>query len=203
MRLNNQDRDGGFTLIEALVVLTISALAIALVPAAMSLGQRALMATAALEKSTADSRALSVVVARISAARPLFAAGADGLTALAFEGRPDRIGFVSEFGAGPSGGGLYWAELHIDAERSTLVLDVTPYPVRNGQASTATRTVLLPASAMAVRYFGTQPRTGTAAWQQEWKREAANLPKMIEISFTRPGATQPPRSAIISLHLAP
>lgn len=203
MRFNDQDRNGGFTLIEALVVLTISALAMALVPAAMSLGQRALLATAAPEKTTADRRAMTVVADRISAAQSIFAAGADGLAALAFEGRPDRIGFVSEFAAGPFGGGLNWIVLHVDAEQSSLVLDVTPYPVRNGPAIPTSRSLLLPATDLAVRYYGIDPRTGTAAWQPEWNRNATGLPKLIEISVTRKGSAQAPQPATIALHLAP
>jgi prepilin-type N-terminal cleavage/methylation domain-containing protein len=203
MRFNDRDSNGGFTLIEALVVLTISALAMALVPTAMSLGQRALQATAALEKTTADRRGMAVVADRISAAQPIFATGADGLAALSFEGRPDRIGFVSEFAAGPVGGGLYWVELHVDAEQSSLVLDVTPYPIHNGPAIPATRSVLLPASALALRYFGIEPQTGTPVWQQEWNRDAASLPKLIEISVSRKGSALPSEPAIIALRLVP
>ncbi len=122
--------DAGFTLIEALVVLTITALAIALVPATVSLGQRALQVAANLEHTTSDHRAREALTARIEAARPIFQTDAAGLSTLVFEGRPDRMRFVSEFSDGPAGGGLYVADLGLDPSNSTLVLSLTPYPTR-------------------------------------------------------------------------
>ena len=77
----NNPPDAGFTLIEALVVLTITALAIALVPATVSLlGQRALQVAANLEHTTSDHQAREALTARIEAARPIFQTDAAGLS---------------------------------------------------------------------------------------------------------------------------
>jgi hypothetical protein len=59
------------------------------------------------------------------------------------------------------------------------------------------------AGALALRYFGIEPQTGTPVWQQEWNRDAASLPKLIEISVSRKGSALPSEPAIIALRLVP
>jgi prepilin-type N-terminal cleavage/methylation domain-containing protein len=192
--------DAGFTLIEALVVLTITALAIALVPATVSLGQRALQVAANLEYTTSDHRAQGALTGRIEAARPIFQTDAAGLSTLVFEGRPDRMRFVTEFSDGPAGGGLYVADLGLDASNATLVLSLTPYPNRaNAMPSTQTR--LQPAALLSLRYFGLDAETGNRTWQSSWTAKN-KLPDMIELSIRRTADDANPTLSIIALRLA-
>jgi prepilin-type N-terminal cleavage/methylation domain-containing protein len=192
--------DAGFTLIEALVVLTITALAIALVPATVSLGQRALQVAANLEHTTSDHRAREALTARIEAARPIFQTDAAGLSTLVFEGRPDRMRFVSEFSDGPAGGGLYVADLGLDPSNSTLVLSLTPYPTRaNATPSTVTR--LQPAALLSLRYFGPDAETGNRIWQSSWVA-TSQLPEMIELTIQRTADDANTTLSIIALRLA-
>jgi prepilin-type N-terminal cleavage/methylation domain-containing protein len=192
--------DSGFTLIEALVVLTITALAIALVPATVSLGQRALQVAANLEHTTSDHRAREALTARIAAARPIFQTDAAGLSTLVFEGRPDRLRFVTEFSDGPAGGGLYVADLGLDASTSALVLSLTPYPTR-ANAMPSTQTQLQPAALLSLRYFGLDAGTRNRIWQSSWTGKN-KLPDMIELSVGRTADDANPTLSIIALRLA-
>jgi hypothetical protein len=192
--------DAGFTIIVALVVLTITALAIALVPATVSLGQRALQVAANLEHTTSDHRAREAFTARIAAARPIFQTDAAGLSTLVFEGLPNRMRFVTEFSDGPAGGGLYVADLGLDASNSTLMLSLTPYPTRaNDMPSAQTR--LQPAASLSLRYFGLDAETGNRIWQSSWVA-TSKLPEMIELSIQRTADNANPTLSIIALRLA-
>jgi type II secretory pathway pseudopilin PulG len=193
--------EAGFTFIEALVVLTIAALAIALVPGAIGLGKRALETAAALERSVSDRRAMSAVTTRIAAARPTFQTGADGLATLVFEGRPDRLRFVTEFSDGPHGGGLYAAELAMAPDQSALVLSLTPYPLRQGETVPARRTVLMPAESLTLRYFGFDRETNDRRWQTSWAT-TDRLPELVELSAKPPGLEHTLMPEVVAVRLA-
>lgn len=198
---NGQTGDHGFTLIEALVVLTIAAMAIALVPATISLGKRALQVTAALEQATSNHRATTAVTDRIAAARPIYKTGADGLPALLFDGSPDRLRFVTEFADGPAGGGLYLADLNLDAASATLGLVLTPYPATAASTVASSLTVLQPAGTLSLRYFGFDAETGTRIWKSSWTG-FDRLPEMIELSIRHPDTGTAAATSIIALRLA-
>jgi prepilin-type N-terminal cleavage/methylation domain-containing protein len=191
----------GFTLIEALVVLTIAAFAFAMAPLAISLGQKSLSVAGELERRVSTQRALHAITDRIASARPIFETRADGLAALAFDGTSDRVQFITEFAEGPAGGGLYRADLALDSGSSRITLTLTPYINGNTSRATPTAIPLEPASGLTFRYFGPDPNTGASEWQSEWQN-ATRLPELIEMNLgtTAPVTQMPP--TIIALRLS-
>lgn len=172
----------GFTLIEALVVLTIAAFAFAMAPLAISLGQKSLSVAGELERRVSTQRVVHAITDRIAAARPIFETRADGLAALAFDGTSDRVQFITEFAEGPAGGGLYRAELAFDSGSSRITLTLTPYINGNTSFATPTAIPLEPASGLAFRYFGPDPDTGARNWKSDWQN-ATRLPELIEVNL--------------------
>jgi prepilin-type N-terminal cleavage/methylation domain-containing protein len=183
----------GFTLIEVLVVLTIGALALALVPGAVGLGKRALERAAGLEQTMSDRRALGVVTGRLGAARPIFTTGEDGLAKIVFDGSGDRVSFVAEYADGPAGGGFYVANLAYSADTGGLVFSLAPFPANVGGGR---QVVLMPAKGLSLRYFGFDRERGNRIWQPMWAA-ADRLPDLVEIGFSD---TEPP--LVVALRLA-
>ncbi|OYW53359.1 MAG: hypothetical protein B7Y80_08670 [Hyphomicrobium sp. 32-62-53] len=175
--------DSGFTLIEALVVLTIAAVAFSLAPLAINLGRTSLSVAAELEQRASAQRALAALSDRIASAQPIFRTPASGLAELTFTGYPDRLRFVAEFADGPAGGGLYTVDLSLNPSTSNLVISLTPYGAGLDDTYTPHITQLLPTQMLSLRYFGQKSRTGRSEWQSEWT-QAARLPDLVELSIS-------------------
>ncbi|MBY0226294.1 MAG: prepilin-type N-terminal cleavage/methylation domain-containing protein [Hyphomicrobium sp.] len=181
----------GFTLVEAIIVLVIAAFAMSLAPGIINLGQRAVTLTASLKENSDDYRALDAALSRIAAARREFARSPDGLSRLAFRGEPSRIQFVTEFSNGPNGGGLYSIELEHDQASAVLIMTLEPYPAHGRTAGT--RTALLRAQNLALRYFGFSRMDGDRRWMDSWNG-SGELPSLVEVTLTLPdgkGALEP------------
>lgn len=181
--LKGTGAESGFTLIEALVVLTIAAVAFALAPLAINLGRTSLSVAADLEQRASAQRALASVRDRLASAQPIFNTPPSGLAELTFSGYPDRLRFVAEFADGPAGGGLYTVDLGLNPSASQLVISLTPYAGGSADAYTPHVIDLLPTQMLSLRYFGQKSQTGRSEWQSEWTK-AARLPDLVELSIS-------------------
>jgi prepilin-type N-terminal cleavage/methylation domain-containing protein len=184
--LKGTGAESGFTLIEALVVLTIAAVAFALAPLAINLGRTSLSVAADLEQRASAQRALAALSDRIASAQPIFNTPASGLAELTFAGYPDRLRFVAEFADGPAGGGLYTVDLGLNPSTSKLVISLTPYGAGTDDTYTPHTIELLSTQVLSLRYFGQNPQTGRSEWQSEWTN-AARLPDLVELSISTAG----------------
>ncbi len=200
MTVRTSTTDAGFTLIEALVVLALAALAFALVPGTIRVGHQALRAAAQSEQLHSDRQATASLTRHLSGARPLRVTGADGVSKLAFEGAPDRVRFVTEFAAGPSGGGLYLVDVGVDPGTANLTISHQPYPIGRDAPPDAGRAVLVRAKAMSLRYFGYDPISGAGAWRNTWD-STDRLPALIEIVITPPGEAGRINPVLVTLPL--
>lgn len=196
--------EGGFTLIEMLAVLAIAALTFALVQGSFRFGQSALTAAAALERHTAEHRAIAAIESRIAAARPVFAAAPDGLSEIVFEGRPDSLRFIAEFDSAPRGGGLYLTDL-IRMEQATgegFFLELRLKPYQDGQIeSQDIREPLLSTSSATFRYFGDQGDGQGCTWMAAWQSTKA-MPILVELLIGSNEVGKPAARRVIHLKLA-
>lgn len=193
--------DGGFTLIEALVVLTIAAVAIAMAPLALSMGQASFRVAADVERHTSGHRALAALSDRIGSARPLFETRANGLAALAFDGASDRLRFVTEFADGPAGGGLYSVELARDPLNSSVVLRLQPFSSEADPPHSSIVVTVLPAQRLELRYFSNDTQTDAAAWRPDWLN-GSQLPDLVELKVVPVSEETALPSRIIAMRLA-
>jgi len=175
-------RQGGFTLLEMLVALTILALVLGTAATALgTLGRGSLRLTERAERL--EQLALLRDILRRDTARALPGASAGGAGRLAFDGREDALAFTVMEPPGPGRGGP-----------ATVGFTVTPGQVRyrhargDGQA----RTVLLaddPGLAFRFAYLSTLP-DGSQAWVERWT-EAGMVPDMVRLEITAGGVPQP------------
>ncbi|MDX2308359.1 MAG: prepilin-type N-terminal cleavage/methylation domain-containing protein [Hyphomicrobium sp.] len=213
--------EGGFTLVEALVVFVLVAIIFAMAPGALRLGQQSMQATMAASSAADRLAALDRVEGWIASARPIFERDRRGLAQIAFAGEPDRIVLVSEIPNGPSGGGLY--HIVLDARRAAgssglgLELTIAPYRDTSGSDETdafassapalspVSRTIARGYDHIGFRFFGTDPATGSARWLDQWPH-TDRLPRLVEVSL-RPKSGRANDSAfaptkVVALQLA-
>lgn len=181
--------DSGFTLVEMLVVLTMAALVLALVPNLLRTGSKVQTLVTGLETRMTEAATLSALKARIEAARPLYETEPSGLSTLVFQGDPNRVRFVTAFEDGPAGGGLYLVDFGATAESDVDASDSPPewtlfaYPTATSDAPVYRGRMAAGLSSPQLRYFGPDPTTGVEQWHDRW--EGRNqLPRLIELTMT-------------------
>ncbi len=204
-------KNAGFTLVEMLIVVTIAALTVALMPGSIDTGRRTLDAARHAEKIDATAEMLHSIAERISQARPVFQVAPSGLSRLVFEGEPDRLSFIADFVDGPAGGGPYRVELsRLPSEPSGeahLAVSLSPYTAGPTSGLLETRTLPLMRANFAFSYFGRDRETGTDVWQDSWK-EFRTLPKLVGLAIRPAGQTARtsqatyPVSIVVPLRLA-
>jgi prepilin-type N-terminal cleavage/methylation domain-containing protein len=185
--------DAGFTLLELLVALALTALLMAAVPAALRIGTRAINQAEVLTNDAADRAAIDFVAERLTEAMTLYERGADGRLQVAFSGAANAIGFVTSTVMDPRGAapaGIFLMELGLDradGELGRLVLRWQPF--RPGQAKTSDlvhqeRALLANVSALSFRYFGSAVPRAAAAWSDIWTG-TETVPALVEIQVRR------------------
>ncbi len=198
--------DAGFSLIEVIVSLGLMALLLAALPGALRLGSRALSTAQDIERAAARDAAIDTIERHLAQAMPVYEHYADGRLRIAFSGEPTSVNFLAPAGHGATGG-LYLWELKstttADA-RNGVTLYLSIYrPGAAGQRSIQERQerLLLPATDLAMRYFGSPTARSDPQWHETWS-VGDMLPELVEIRLTA-GHRDHGRLLIVPLRLRP
>ena len=187
-RVQPRQTDGGYTLIELLISLTILALLLAMVPGTLRLGKRAWETPGGVEDVPAAA-ALAFAERNLRSALPIYQRDANGLPQIVFEGREQSLSYVADLLSGPSGGGLYRIDIgpvqSPGFTSSGLAVRVTLFRPDGNLKSAATEERELNAtySAVQFRYFGSPSPGAAAEWQSTWHR-SDRLPDLVDIVAT-------------------
>lgn len=178
-------RDAGFTLVELLVALALSAL----VSLVLLHGIR--LAAAGLDRHTRASERLD---ARQSLddllRRTLGSAAAIPRTAGGeFDGQPNRLEFLAV--AEDGGPGLYRVDLAIDRGRVTLRRELA---APQGDPRAAASVLAGSIRDFRLAYFGVDAANSTPAWHDSWQ-QLGTLPLMVQVTLDRDG--DPPRPPLV------
>lgn len=187
----SQSKEAGFTLVELLVSLILLAVM------TMLLVEGLQFALQPMRRQIAHSEEMSTlpVVYRLlrthlADARPI--APIDGeLDAVAFDGREDRLDFVSAAPQASAEGGLYLFRL--DVESGQLHLHWHPFDgLLRADDRVADDAVLLDGvRRVEMAYYGQRVSDTRLAWRSEW-RQVAYLPLLVRIEFQFNSAEVPP-----------
>jgi general secretion pathway protein J len=181
-------RDGGYTLIELLISLTILALLLAMVPGTLRLGKRA-WETSGSPVSTAAAAALSFVEQHLKSALPVYQSDSSGLPQLVFEGSENSLSFVAELATGPAGGGLYRVDVGPRPETGNLAMRLSLFRPNPDASTTAApggieiRDLGGIYSGIQFKYFGSPAPGQPAQWQSTWHR-SDRLPDLVDLVAT-------------------
>ena len=176
--------DAGFTLAEVLIAISILALITSLATSAI------LFAISATERGGVSSHERRVLAVRavletsIGGARPVFAAGEDGL-ALAFQGDRHRLQFVTRAPSPTEIPGLYGAEVFFRPGHrgGNLIMRFWPFSADDAEAANPTRvreTMLVAGVEELTFEYGTLDNSGSWLWTEQW-REDSELPQMLKL----------------------
>ncbi len=177
----------GFTLLELLVALTLTALILVLLYNGLHFGTRARdLGTARAEMTDRISLVHSLIRRQIHAAQPLMHQDGQAPPTLVFTGTSDRLHFVAPLAR--SAAGLYEITLRsVPAENGTarqLILEYRPfYPEPAAiPASEDQRMVLLEgAREISFAYYGSRREGLPAAWGPTWQ-DALEFPQAVRLS---------------------
>ncbi len=188
-RQHRAARSAGFTLLELLLVLSLTAFLMVILTGGLALGGRVWerFGTAS-DEAAGRAAGLSALRGLLENIRPLPYTAPDGRWLIAFDGEEDRLAFASDLGPVSPAPGVRKFDLVLDHEAGGLIL-----AARSGQ--TTNRTLLLEGvSAVEFSYLGTEE------WQPDWTGEG-RLPRLIRVSLRYEESHQ--GSGQDSLHIAP
>jgi general secretion pathway protein J len=192
-------RDGGYTLIELLISLTILALLLTMLPGTLRLGKRA-WETPGSPVSTPAAAALSFVEQHLRSALPIYESNSNGLPQLAFEGTAGSLSFIAELATGPAGGGLYRIDVGPRPATGNLALRLSLFrsnsyaSANSGGQNIEDRELSGVYSAIQFKYFGSPAPGAPAQWQSTWDR-SDRLPDLVDIAATSRAASSTPNAA--------
>ena len=182
-------RDAGFTLIEVLVALALSALVSVILLHGIRLAAFGFdRHTRAAERLDAR-QSLGELLRRTLGSAALIPRTAGG----EFNGRPDALEFIGV--AEDSGAGLYRIDLAVDRARNDRPLILRRQlaaPV--GDPHAATSIVATKIRDFHLAYFGADTASGTPAWHDSWQ-QLATLPLMVRVVLDTDG--EPPRPPLV------
>jgi prepilin-type N-terminal cleavage/methylation domain-containing protein len=180
-------RDAGFTLIEVLVALGLSALVSLILLHGIRLAATGLdRHTRAVERL--DTRqSLDDILRRALGAAAAIPRGAGG----AFIGQPDAIEFLGI--ADDSGPGLYRIDLAVDRGRGDLILR-RRLAAPAGDPRAAASVVATKVRDFRLAYFGADAVNAAPAWHDSWQ-QLTILPLMVRVILATDG--DPPRPALV------
>lgn len=188
--------DAGFSLLEALVAVSLTAMLGLLLFGGVSLGVRVMDRSAAANEQTAEIVVAAGFLQRhLARAQPAGHAAGDR----PFAGDAEGLTFV-EIAATPAFAGP--ARLRLRAERNGdgLRLVATWEPLRGGDGATPHRSVLLEnLAAVEFAYFGAGAG-GTSGWSPSWQGRAT-LPSLVRMRVRLHGR-QAPLETLVALRLA-
>lgn len=179
----------GFTLLEALVGITIFSLVVVALYAGFRLGVRSWDAGEQAHATTSELRLASGFIRRqLSQAFPL-AVSTGSAWRLWFEGSAERVVFVSEMPAHLGEGGMYELTLSVDesddGERLMVSRRLLHPDVEEGAAGTRDekRPLLEGLESARFDYYGSLHADGEPTWQASWDN-AQRLPSLVRLRVT-------------------
>jgi len=177
--------DGGFTLLELLVSLTLLALMAAVVPSLVRMAGRSAQFAADLTRSQSEIPAIEALADHLSKARPLKTVQDDGQKRVLFSGTESSISFVAPGIVGRNGG-LVSYELGLITNRAGRRVLALSRAILDGEAKVdpaASSDVRVPMPAVqqvAFRYFGPQDSGSDPSWSDRWDAQEL-LPQLVEM----------------------
>lgn len=182
-------RQAGFSVVEAVVALTLLSIVLALMSTALNASRHALRRVLAQDAQLSFATSMRFVEQRLADAQPLYEKRIGNQASIHFVGEPDRVEFLTAVEGGEVAGGIYHVELGTSrAGPARLTLRLTPYaPNRSPVAPPSEERVIDPTvSRVGIGYFGPDARSGIAVWHESWigRKE---LPFIIRISAWRNG----------------
>lgn len=197
-------REAGFTLLELLVAIALTALAVGSLPAIFEFARRSTAAVARVDKRAGDWAALAFIEQRLNEITAAELQDKAGVKKLAFNGQPDRIGFVAPLTFLADDSGLAEFEIAFSGQPSEGVMMAwrmwrpAPPGGRKPELPPVRSRSLVPgAQGLAFRYWGSPKIGEPASWTNSWPRSDA-LPDVIELSIDTRGRIEK-RSAIVRL----
>lgn len=192
---------GGWTLIEMLVALALTALLLVGMPSTLRLAARALGLAEGLGREADDRAALDLVGRALSQALPMYERGPDGRLQVLFSGAPAALAFVAPARIGPESG-LFRLELTMvppsagaDQQGRPPGLwlawslyrppetDDSPPPAR------LERRLIADARSLSIRYFGAIRSRQEPEWSTSWT-VPDTIPDLVEITIATPRSDQ-------------
>ena len=200
--------DDGFTVVEALVALALTGLAIATLLSAFPTVQRSLHSVARAADAMEDRLALRAAVALLEKARAsrlqqFYGQGAARSLEGPLEGSKQSIRFVAEF-AGTSGyGGIYAVAMDVEDDKTgsgaRLLLRRSHVQSGTDDVPELPRIVIDRARAISFAYAEVSP-DGILRWQETWK-EPDRLPHSVRLQIQPLAGTTGPLEVSARLEL--
>ena len=189
-----QRRDGGFTLLELIVAMTLLGLIVALLFGGLRFGARVWEAA---DQRIDESSELQVVQSfmrrRLGQATPLALPDSRVTRRVAFEGTPESVTFAALMPAHLGLGGFYWLSFYADesSDGRRLVASWRLFqPERDAfaEAEAVEKTVLVDRiSAVEFSYFGPRDRGQSPEWRDRWE-EIGSLPTLVSVRVSFAGS---------------
>lgn len=201
-RAMTREGGGGFTLLELLLALGIAATVLVILFSGLRVGLAA-WARGEERAATLDhARSIVVLLERpLAAAFPYrIAPDDDQNERILFEGRPDRLTFVTRAPAFAVGAPIAFTAVSLSADGPGLAVRQQAMPNRLALSRLQPVLVDPETTALRFRYLGQEPE----AWQAEWDiAKEERLPRAVEITLAgRPGARSGPQTLILPIQVA-
>lgn len=181
-------RQGGFTLVEMLIALSVAALLVGLVYGAVRVGQRSADALGVQSEDTELMRiGWQFLRDAVTQARPVPDPANSG-DRTGFHGMPDTIEFVADIPTYVGIGGLMRIGLHssVTAGGQQLVLTRERFdrePATAGADPAESVVLVDDLDTLQITYFGQIEPDVPPAWHKQWSAHSA-LPNLVNISVT-------------------
>jgi general secretion pathway protein J len=184
--------EAGFTLVEALVAITILSLLGLLIMTALRFGIKAWERGDTISAQINEGLQVQSLLRRLlGAAAPRFVPQPGGKGYVDFVGHPESVSFISDPPRSLDRGGRLLMTLSIDQEggRPDFILSTRPELGAFAYGTAQSKRLLLPSvEAVSFRYFGAQQRGASAQWHSSWDKQIA-LPELVRIELRfLPGA---------------
>jgi len=178
-------RARGFTLIEVLLSVALMSLIVGTIAGGFRLGKRVWETGRDYEGVQEVEEAAGALEAILSRAFPILLNKRDGAPTVAFDGRPDRIRFVTTSDGGADWGGLALTEISASGDDIDVRSGVLRQEAWFGGAGGPTRaaTALRGVATFELSYFGSPEPNATPAWTKSWV-ERITAPKLVSVRLT-------------------
>ena len=181
--------EAGFTLIEVLVTLALSALVSVVLLHGIQLAAFGFARHTHAAERLDERQSLDDILRRTLAAAAAIPRAAGG----GFDGRPDEIAFLAV--AEDGGAGLYRIDLAIDqAQRDRKLVLRRRLAAPAGDPRAAASTIATRVRDFRLAYFGADTTGAAPGWHDDW-RQRGTLPLMVRVILNTEG--DPPRPPLI------